>query len=901
MKFRPALAISLLLSLSAGLSPGPAALNCVFSGSMAMAQTSESQEFSRLDRSVIPESYRIFIEPDLENRQFSGEETIFVDVEKACDRIVLNQKELEIAEPEICRVGDSHGDWLKPEIEIDEKGDRLILKLKEKLRKGKYELRMKFAGKLNDKLVGFYYSSAKDRDGEAIALASTQMEPTDARRVFPCFDEPDMKAKFKISLSVDEKLTAISNAPLKFVKEDKRAGKHIYTFEETPRMSTYLVALIVGPLEATEAVTVNGVKIRVWATRGKKEECLYARGVAEKLLPFFEDYFGVKYPEKKLDLIAIPDFGPGAMENLGAVTFRETRLLVDDKTSTSARQSVASVVAHEMAHMWFGDLVTMKWWDDLWLNEAFATWMSVKAVDFYMPEWKVWDSFVAERSYALGTDALDSTRPIYAPVKDPAEAEEMFDEITYEKGASVLRMIETYLGEETYKKGIQAYIREFQFKNASGSDLWSALSKASGKPVGKIMEGWVETPGYPLVSIKSQGDKYKLEQDRFLLLGGKSQSTWQIPINFKTFEEGDSARIPEKGYLMTGRRTSISAASPLLVNANADGYFRTYYEPELMKELLSESVIQKLNSRERYQLLSDSWALTEAGKQPVTSYLNLTALYKKEEDPTVASLLIRQLHHLEHFLPEGDSEAEAVRERYAAFVRDRLSATAEKLGWDAREKDSDLTQILRSRLLAALGTIGQDKEVIEEARKRFSVYLSDPSQLNPNLYGAIVGIAAYNGDARDYEALLECWRNSQSAEAKIRNLMALADFRNPSLQGRTLKLSLTDEVKSQDAPHLVTHLISTTAGRYRGWDFVKANWKTMEERFPVHLFPRVIKGTTSFVTGRDAEELASFLDEHPIRAGRRVAAKVLERVKLNAMVNERSSKELIAWLKAFSG
>lgn len=859
----------------------------------------EAERSFRLDKSVRPDNYRIYVEPDLENRQFSGEETIFLTLDKSTDKIVLNANELEVVEPEICRLGDSHGSWIKPEVEMDKVNERVILNLKEKVRSGKYELRLKFAGKLNDKLVGFYFSSAKDKDGKPISIASTQMEPTDARRVFPCFDEPEFKATFKISIAVDPGLTAISNAPVKFIKEDKRNDKHIYNFEESPRMSSYLVAMIIGPFESTDPVTVNGVKIRVWAIRGKKDQGLYSRGVVEKLLPFFEDYFGVKYPEKKLDLIAIPDFGPGAMENLGAITFRETRLLVDDQTSTSAKQSVASVVAHEMAHMWFGDLVTMRWWDDLWLNEAFATWMSVKAVDYFEPAWKVWDDFVNDRAYSLSTDALSATRPIYAPVNNPAEAEEMFDEITYEKGASVLRMLETYLGESDYKKGIQAYIEEFKFNNASGKDLWKALGKASGKPVSSIMESWIETPGYPLVTVLSsdkKNEEIKLSQDRFFLLDdaeSKSNSQrWQIPVSVRPLAEGKSN---SEVFLMKGRRTTVSGGSdtaPALVNASADGYFRVDYPKESF-EALSRN-LPLMNARERYQFLSDSWAMVEAGKKPIQSYLELTASYKNETDPTVVSLLIEQLHHLDRFVDNS------TRDQYSAFVRDRLTKIQKNLGWDSKDKESDRTQILRSHVLSALGTIGQDKMIIEEARKRFQDYANDSGKLNPNLYDAIVSTVAYNGTARDYETLMQLWKSSQSAEAKVRNLLALAIFRNPSLQGRTLKLSITDEVKTQDAPHLVKNLLSSTAGRERGWQFVKKNWQAMEERFPVHLFPRVIKGTTSLVTEKDVDDLSAFLAKHPIRSGSRVAAKVIEQVRLNARVNERSSRELTGWLKSFS-
>lgn len=849
----------------------------------------------RLSKVVVPESYKIYIEPDIENKQFSGSVSIFAQVNKSIDKIVLNANQLEIAEPEISKVSPVHGEWLKPELKFDKKSQRVILQLKQKLKKGRHELRMKFAGKLNDKLVGFYYSSSKSKDGKPIHIASTQMEPTDARRVFPCFDEPDFKATFKISIGVDKGQVAISNAPVKFIKEDQRNNKVIYNFDETPKMSTYLVALVVGPFQSTEAVTVNGVKVKIWATPGQKDQCVFAESVVKKLLPYFEEYFGVKYPAKKLDLIAIPDFGPGAMENLGAITFRETRLLVDPKTaSTQTKQSVASVVAHEMAHMWFGDLVTMKWWDDLWLNEAFATWMSVKAVDYFKPEWKPWDSFVSERAYSLGTDALKSTRSIYSPVNNPVEAEEMFDEITYEKGASVLRMLENYLGENTYKKGIQNYISEHQFSNAEGQDLWKALGKASGKPVLKIMRNWVSTPGYPVVSIKNSNgsNKFKIEQRRFLLSSGKKDnSKWQIPVTFKYLKDGTT-----KETLFSANSSSIKLdqdKGPILVNANASGYFRVKYESANLAAI-AKLMDSKLDAKERYQLLSDAWAMVEAGNLPISKFLDLTGYYKNENDPTVVGLLIERLYHLERFIDDNK-----LRKKFSGFVRDRLVTLTKELGWSASSDESDLKQILRGRVLLAMGTIGQDQETIATARDKFSIYAEDNKALNANLYDAIVGIVAYNGDARDYETLLNLWRESSSQDSKIRNLMALGDFRNPSLQRRTLKLSLTNQVKTQDAPHLIKHILETTDGRQKGWKFVKKNWSEMEKKFPVHLFPRVIKGTKSFVTQDSARELDEFLANHPIKAGSRISAKVLETVKLNARVNDKSGKELTAYLEKF--
>jgi len=875
----------------------------------------------RLPRNAMPDTYRIFLEPDLENKQFSGEETIFLTVNSSTKDIVLNSVGLEIAETEIAQVtNDGHGKWIAPESTNEDKAKQQVtFRFQQSLKPGKYELRVKFGGRLNEKLEGFYLSTFTDDAGKSHRIACTQLEPTDARKVFPCFDEPDMKATFKITLAIDSNLTAISNGAVQFDKVEGRSAKRQITFSETPKMSTYLVAIVVGPFESSEPVVANGVTIRVWATPGRKDQCGFARTAAEKMLPYYEEYFGVKYPLEKLDLIAIPDFAAGAMENLGAVTFRETRLLVDEKTaSTTSKQEVASVIAHEMAHMWFGDLVTMKWWDDLWLNEAFATWMSYKAIENFKPEWHSWDLFVSERAPALASDSLSSTHPIYTEVINPSDAEEMFDEITYEKGASVLRMLERFLGEDTYMKGIQKYIKEYSFANAETSQLWKALEDVSGKPVAEIMQQWVYTAGYPQVSVQSKVVRkgsgsvpaLELTQDFFSVSPSTATSKkpakdksrklqlWQIPVTSRVIgehagSESDNARFAR--LLLTDRKADLSnlpAEGPVVVNALADGFFRVQY-PKDMLDVLGKKAQSSLTAAERYSLLDDAWAFVEAGTMPVSQYLTLTAAYREESDPNVIELLVSQINTLDYFVKK-DSRA-----NFALFVRDRFGPLAHKLGWEPQPDESELTQLLRSHALIALGTIGQDRSTIAEARKFWDIYQEQPQEINPNLYEAIVTIMGYNGDKGIYEEMLEQFKTATTPEAKLRNLYGLANFREAELQERTLQLALTDEVKTQDAPHVVLNLMRTTAGRELGWEFVKKNWKDMEARYPVHLFPRIVGGATSFVSASQSADLEKFLAEHPIKAGRRVAGKVMERVRSNVKVNERSAESLDAWLKDF--
>ncbi|MDX2104857.1 MAG: M1 family metallopeptidase [Candidatus Melainabacteria bacterium] len=863
----------------------------------------------RLPRNVMPTSYKLYFEPDLENKQFSGEETIFVDVQSPVKEVVLNANDLEVSEGELAQIkkGKGHGVWNEASIEQDKEKQQVRFKFKKTIAPGSYEFHVKFAGKLNDKMAGFYYSSSIDANGNKMALATTQMEPTDARRVFPCFDEPDFKASFNITLATPPDLVAISNAPLKLKRKDQRTQKMQYTFEETPVMSTYLVALIVGPFECTDAQVVNNVEIQTWAVKGKKDQALYGRDTAVKLLPFFEDYFGTPYPLKKLDLIAIPDFSSGAMENLGAITFRESRLLLDPKTaSVTTKQGVAMVVAHEMAHMWFGDLVTMKWWDDLWLNEAFASWMEPKALDFLQPDWKPWDSFVSDKGTAMETDALYASRPIYAKVNNPEDAEQMFDEITYEKGASVLRMLERYVGEDVYKKGIQNYIAKFKFKNATTDDLWNSIQEVSGSPVSKIMKEWVYSAGYPLVEVEFKGaEDVKLSQKPFRLLDAVKAQTkstsgnaakghvWQIPVSYRQLAQDQSARDKKLStHIMDTVQEDLamaSAKSPFVVNVHSDGYYRVSYPKEVLKSLTALAQ-KELSVPERYSLLSDSFALVEAGKLPCADYLELTAGYRDETDPTVMGLLINHLARINLFIKESD------RANFAALVRDRLSVCAQRLGWEKKDGESDLTQILRGDVLDALGTIGESKEVISKARQMFEPYCNDPDSINPDLNDTIAGVVAYNGTKEDYDTLFKMYKEAKTPEAKLRNLMSLAVFRQPELIKRTLDLALTDDVKTQDAPHLVQKSLHSVAGRQIAWQYIKDNWTKMNERYPSKLFIRVVRGANSIVDPKMVEDMTQFLSTHPVHSGDRVIAKVIERGKINAALNTSMTGDLSSWL-----
>lgn len=859
---------------------------------------------SRLSTDVVPSRYNLRIETDLGAWQFKGTETILVSVRRPVSTIVLNASELQISKVGIRPVGSSTHTPPNIKTEAKPQQEQVHLLLPKLLPAGQYEISLAFEGTLNDKLRGFYRAHYNDTQGVRRTLAATQMEPTDARRMFPCFDEPAFKASYQITTLVAPDLTAISNAPIKSESTDQSTGKKLIEFAPTPPMSTYLVALVIGKFQSTEPKVIDGVPIKVWAVPGKAGMGRYAQELAGRLLTYYNNYFGTPYPAPKLDLVAIPDFEAGAMENLGCITFRETLLLVDDKTaSTATRQQVAGVVAHEMAHMWFGDLVTMAWWEDLWLNEAFATWMATKSMDFLMPEWHLWDRFAAARSSAMATDSLLATRPIRFAVTNPEQANEMFDEITYVKGSSVLRMLEHWVGEATFRAGLQRYMKKYQFKNACTKDLWEAIGAASGKNVSAVMESWVNQPGLPLISLEApsaDGRRVKLTQQRFLLAPQSKAAplVWPVPVSLKQImpvpsaADNFSSRQSPRVDLVRSAAQTIVLAKPVqlfFANAGANGYYRTRHPAQFVRRL-GPLIQASLSPAERLCLLSDQWALTLAGHIPVSEYLDLTASYRTDSDPSVVDTLVGQLNYLHAMV--DDRKLPEIQ----ALIRDRLAPALRRLGWSTQAGEPDLTKILRGRVIEALGTTGQDELVIARARTLFARYLKEPNSVDSNLLDALTKIVAYNGDSSDYDIIRQCWLEAGTPEVEERNLLALGVFRKPELVRKSLALTLSHEVRPQDAPHLLGTILANRDGRRLAWQFIKDHWGKIVDRFPMNMVPRVVSAAAWLNASGDEADLRAFFRAHPVTAGQRAVARTLERVSINVRFKQRSRQDLSNWL-----
>ena len=623
---------------------------------------SEQSNAVMLPKDVRPVLYDLILTPDLDSFTFAGEETVAVEVLESTSSVTLNCAEIEVAS---CRVTAGGVELTPSDISFDEQAETVTFGFDQPLPVGPARLHVEFSGVLNDLLRGFYRSRYVDEDGAERHLATTQFEATDARRAFPCWDEPALKAQFRLSLVVPSDLAAVSNT-LPVSESDLPGGLRRVTFGDTPVMSTYLLAFVVGDLRSIEQRAPCGTLVRVWGTPGKERQGQFALDLSVKLLDYFNGYFGVPYPLEKLDHIAIPDFAAGAMENWGAITYRENALLVDPELSSAVtRQNVAGIVAHEMAHMWFGDLVTMAWWNDLWLNEAFASWMGDKSVDFAFPEWDVWTQFVSfDTNAGLGLDGLRSSHPIEQPVDNPSEIGQLFDAISYSKGGAVLRMLEQFLGPEVFRQGIAHYISKHQYGNARTQDLWDALGEASGQPVRVMMNSWVLQTGYPVVEIETERGRHGAEvsasQRRFFyenIVGAAEDDTlWHVPLSVKTFVTGTTS------LLMDGDSTTLDVALPavsprgdwIMVNPERTGFYRTNYSEEEWARLKRGVERLGLSAADRLGLQDDAYALAKAGYLPATQFLSLAEAYVGEPEAPVWLDLSANLGGMERLLADEE-------------------------------------------------------------------------------------------------------------------------------------------------------------------------------------------------------------------------------------------------------
>ncbi len=835
----------------------------------------------RLPGTAVPRHYTLALAPDLTNATFSGEETIDITLAAPSSTITLNAAEITF------RSVTANGQTAQ--VSEDKGKEQATFTFPQALPAGPAALHIVYSGILNGQLRGFYLSKTVKRN-----YAVTQFEPTDARRAFPSFDEPALKASFDVSLTVDKADTAISNTNIISDTPAADGAKHTLRFATTPKMSTYLVAFLVGDFVCTKGES-DGVPIRACSTPDKLALTPYAVQAAEFVLHYYDTYFGIKYPMPKLDMVAIPDFEAGAMENFGAITYRETDFLLDEKhASLEGRERVAQVVAHEMAHQWFGDMVTMQWWNNLWLNEGFATWMENKPVAAWHPEWRVPEQEAASLDATLNLDAQAITRTIRAEANTPDEINEMFDGITYQKGGAIIGMVESYLGEEQFRKGVHNYLQAHLFANATAEDFWNAQTQASGKPVDAIMRSFVGEAGVPLLTFSDPaGGKIAVQQTRFFLspAAGRAHAadppqTWTVPVCFK----GAAADCP----LLTGARDSlpVAASSPLFANARARGYYRSLY-PAPVQARLAAQVETALLPTERISLIGDTWAQVRAGKSSVAQSLDLALATRGDESAEVTATVLGDLQSIDaRLLPTPEQ-----KQQFAAWVVRTYKPELAKLGMPSSGDTPEQAQ-RRAELFSLVGGTGRDPDTIAAARRLTLEALQNPDSVDPTLERPAFTIAAENGDAALFDRMqkeAETGTNPQRSEGA---LALLADFREPALTDRALAYAASGKVKNQDSLFIIAGALGNPDTRDEAWKYIQANWPAISAQLTEMNGGYLVRSAGSFCSAEKADEVKQFFTAHPVHASARGLQIAQAQIQDCVEFREAQQANAVQWLNA---
>eukprot|EP00761_Pharyngomonas_kirbyi_P011617 gb/GECH01011643.1/.p1 GENE.gb/GECH01011643.1/~~gb/GECH01011643.1/.p1 ORF type:complete len:937 (+),score=196.25 gb/GECH01011643.1/:1-2811(+) len=852
-----------------------------------------------LPKDVTPSSYNLVFEPDLVNFEFQGEEKVEIKVNKNTDKIVLNTKEIEIYNGGHVVIGDKTIKVTKVEYD-DSNNNFTTLYLSEELKAGNNAtLHLKFKGYLNDQMAGFYRSKY-EVDGETRYMAVTQFEAVDARRAFPCWDEPAVKARFQVTLIVPKDRVAVSNMPEESVKDLDESNKKIVSYKETPTMSTYILAFVVGELDYIERIASNGVRIRVYTPLGKTEQGEFALDVATRILPYYEEFFDSKYPLPKLDLLAIPDFSAGAMENWGCVTYRETALLVDPKASSAfTKQWVALVVCHELAHMWFGNLVTMEWWTHLWLNEGFATWVQYMAVDKLFPEWSVFEQFVSSSAAsALELDGLKSSHPIEVDVGRADTVDQIFDAISYSKGCAVIRMLINYLGKDKFRSGLISYLKKHMYDNAATTDLWEALSESSGEDVSKLMALWTRQTGYPVVTVsEASGNKVKVSQQRFLSSGAKADETmWRVPLSYISSENPTE---PKYILLSEAEETvDIPAnASWIKFNSQQTGFFRVNYSEAMWKNLVQALKDGSLSPIDRLGVQADATTLARAGLVSTDIALDILTSFENEDKYTVWSDVLSNLRDV-HTLIQEHSYVSKLNQA----AQKMLAPIADKLGWEPKEGEPHLDSMLRPLVLSNLVRYDH-KNTIESAAKRFKAFIADPdaNSIPADMRATVYRAAVAHGGKEEWQSIFRLYESADFNEEKVRCLRSLGATKDPDLLHETLELSLS-KVRSQDIIMLFVGSTGTIENAKRSWKFVKEHWDALAKRLDSGmgrmLFGRILKFcTTCFSSENDAQDVKEFLEKNRLDEIERAINQTLEKININVEWLKRDENAIKSWLE----
>jgi aminopeptidase N/puromycin-sensitive aminopeptidase len=849
---------------------------------------SHAAQAQRLSENVIPSHYSLEFGPDLKAATFSGFEVIDVSIKEPTNAITLNAIELKLQDVRIIY----HHGMQRGSISFDPEKQQATLTFPNTIPAGDAILRIRFTGILNNELRGFYLSKTERR-----SYAVTQFESTEARRAFPCFDEPAFKATFQVKLNIDNGDTAISNTPIErdvdgagdWVPDGKH---HTVTFETTLKMSTYLVAFVVGDFQCTRGEQ-DGVALRVCATPDKVALTPFALDIAKFALHYYDHYFGIHYPLKKLDFIGIPDFEAGAMENFGAITFRETDLLLDPKTASfRIQRNAALAIVHEMAHQWFGDLVTMQWWDNIWLNEGFATWMETKCVAAMHPQWEIPQYVAADEQRTLNIDAQPTTRAIRSSADTPEEIDQLFDRIAYDKAGAVLLMVENYLGEETFRKGVHAYLAAHEYGNATAEDFWNAQTEVSHKPVDKIMESLVAEPGAPILEFgPPAASQVPIAQSRFFLSPGITpdpQQKWTLPVCFKAGAKKQDCRV----FTPSSPSLAMPAAKIFFANAGGKGYYRSAYAPAQYAALVAQ-VETGLTPEERISLTGDEWAQVRADKATVGDYLTLVAALRSDPSTDVLSNAVDNLSAIAHSVASTKEERDAL----AAWIRRTFVPVYARLG-NASASDTPNQRELRAYLFGVLAGSGKDAGLRAQARQIADQYLSTPASVDPGLGQIALSIAAEDGDAALFDKLQKIYETSSDPELQEIALRELVIFTNPDLLERGFEYSVSPKVRNQDSAYQFNIAMRIPENRDAAWKFIKTHWDQVQAEFTTEMGSYLVDGTGNFCSVEARDDVKNFFAAHPVPATDSALRHALEHIDGCIELRRLQEPNLKQWLAA---
>lgn len=841
----------------------------------------------RLFAQFQPTHYQITLEPDVQTMTFQGTVKITgKKVGRPSQRLVFHQNGLKITD---CRVArkDKSTDMVMTvdRVNLHARYDEVRLHTKEMLYPGMYDVTLAFSGIISRNMEGIYPSTFT-HDGHKKQLIATQFESHHARDAFPCIDEPEAKATFELALETPQGVTAISNAPVRAQINDGDRMRTI--FEVTPKMSTYLLAFVVGEIGYREAQTKDGTTIRIYATPDNVQHTGFALETAVKTLEFYNEYFDIPYPLEKCDMIALPDFASGAMENWGLITYREAGLLYEEgNTSTDTKQYIASVIAHELTHQWFGNLVTMKWWTDLWLNEGFASWMSILAVDTLFPQWNVWTQFISdEQSIALRADALEHTHPIEVPVHHPDEIRVIFDAISYDKGASVIHMLHKHLGADAFRDGIRAYLKKHAYGNTVTTDLWDALEAATGKHVRGFMHDWVTYTGYPVVRATVTDTHVTLEQSRLILnpQAKKSTTTWPVPLvanqplGIDTLDKA-RATIPVNG-----------GTAALIVNAGRSGFYRTTYDPAHLHKLGAEVLAGNMSALDRYALLDDAFETAKAGHGSTVSVLELLPYYRHEDNPIVWDAIANTI---------GGTRAvmnnEELRDAMKPYIRTLVRNQRTRLGWQPTPGEPHFDAMLRPTVIS-MAASADEPEVLAEIARQFNTMQSSADIL-PDLRGIVYTISAYHGDAATFDRLLHMHNTTASSEERVKLCAALTGFKQPELIDQALSLMATETVRLQDLFYWIVYIFSNRYAKRQAWQWMQDNWDYLEQNIGQDLsFYRMpIYVARSWSDASFLPEFKTFFHAHMKPAFKRNVEQGIETITWQSAWRERDFNSVAAF------